>query len=567
MSKNSKLDTINSKKVAIYIRVSTVHQVDKDSLPVQRMELANFAKYALNIENIEVFEDAGYSGKNTMRPSFQRMMAKIRKGEFSHLLVWKIDRISRNLLDFASMYSELKKLGIIFISKNEQFDTSSAMGEAMLKIILIFAELERNMTSERVTSVMISRAETGQWNGGRVPFGYFWDSESKVFSIIEKEADIVRLIFQMYSEENSLLNIAKYLNEKNILTRNNNPWSTTTLHIIIRNPFYIGSYRYNRHDYKSSKKYKDKEDWIVIENHHPPIIDKELFNICQNRLQSKSYGKGFRNYNNVHIFSNLLICGECGSKFISDIDRPRASGWKPSIYSCSRRRKFNDCTNKYISDATLGPFILNYIFNIFKAHSSFSKNTSIEVFEKKLLRGNYLKDVDYIEPAGLIEMYNSFKGFNNEDLFAPPMINENSFDKDILINEKRKQERALSRLKSLFLYADENVLSETEFLQQQQNILDNINKIDNQLKEFDNQDISFDLSDEDFIKKASYFILSNELQNQRTVNYKKLIKNLDSKILKQFIISIVKNISVKDGKVTSICFQNGITQKFIYRDN
>ena len=106
----------------------------------------------------------------------------------------------------------------------------------------------------------------------------------------------------------------------------------------------------------------------------------------------------------------------------------------------------------------------------------------------------------------------------------------------------------------------ENVLGKTEFLQQQQNILYNINKIDN-------KDISFDLSDEDFIKKASYFILSNELQNQRTVNYKKLIKNLDSKILKQFIISIVKNISVKDGKVTSICFQNGITQKFIYRDN
>lgn len=80
------------------------------------------------------------------------MMSRIRTGEFTHILVWKIDRISRNLLDFASMYAELKELGITFISKNEQFDTSSAIGEAMLKIILVFAELERNMVSERVSA-------------------------------------------------------------------------------------------------------------------------------------------------------------------------------------------------------------------------------------------------------------------------------------------------------------------------------------------------------------------------------------------------------------------------------
>lgn len=84
------------------------------------------------------------------------MMQKIRAGSFSHLLVWKIDRISRNLLDFAEMYEELQSLRVTFVSKNEQFDTSNAMGEAMLKIILVFAELERNMTSERVTATMIS---------------------------------------------------------------------------------------------------------------------------------------------------------------------------------------------------------------------------------------------------------------------------------------------------------------------------------------------------------------------------------------------------------------------------
>ena len=136
---------LDAKKCALYIRVSTHYQIDKDSLPLQREDLINYSKYALGIDNYEVFEDAGYSAKNTDRPDYQRMMARIRTGEFSHLVVWKIDRISRNLLDFAAMYEEIKKLGVVFVSKNEQFDTSSAMGEAMLKIILVFAELERNM--------------------------------------------------------------------------------------------------------------------------------------------------------------------------------------------------------------------------------------------------------------------------------------------------------------------------------------------------------------------------------------------------------------------------------------
>ena len=161
MSKTKKriIDIVSELKVAIYIRVSTKWQVDKDSLPLQREELPKYAELVLGIKNYEVFEDAGYSAKNTDRPAYQRMMARVRSGEFSHILVWKIDRISRNLLDFASMYQELKDYGVTFVSKNEQFDTSTAIGEAMLKIILVFAELERNMTSERVTAVMLSRAE------------------------------------------------------------------------------------------------------------------------------------------------------------------------------------------------------------------------------------------------------------------------------------------------------------------------------------------------------------------------------------------------------------------------
>ena len=119
-------------RVAIYVRVSTLYQVDKDSLPMQKNDLIAYAKLMLGTDDYVIFEDAGYSGKNTDRPKFQEMMSQMRNGAFTHLLVWKIDRISRNLLDFAAMYSELKDLGVTFVSKSEQFDTSTAMGEAML---------------------------------------------------------------------------------------------------------------------------------------------------------------------------------------------------------------------------------------------------------------------------------------------------------------------------------------------------------------------------------------------------------------------------------------------------
>lgn len=159
------------KKAALYVRVSTRYQVDKDSLPFQRKKLKEYCKF-LGLEDHVIFEDDGYSAKNTERPHFQEMMSRVRSGEFSHLIVWKVDRVSRNLLDFAAMYQELKDHKVTFISMNEQFDTSTAIGEAMLKIILIFAELERNMTSERVTGIMLDRAEQGLWNGARMPVGY-----------------------------------------------------------------------------------------------------------------------------------------------------------------------------------------------------------------------------------------------------------------------------------------------------------------------------------------------------------------------------------------------------------
>lgn len=566
---------VESQKAAVYIRVSTQYQVDRASLPVQREELINYAKYALNISDCVVFEDAGYSAKNTDRPDYQRMMARIRTGEFSHLLVWKIDRISRNLLDFAAMYAELKKLGVVFVSKNEQFDTSSAMGEAMLKIILVFAELERNMTSERVSAVMLSRANDGVWNGGKVPFGYAYDKNSKQFSIIEDEAQVVLHIYDLYESVRSLTAVAKSLNEKGVRSRTGKPWNPTTVRTMLTNPFYAGTYRYNYRD-ESNKSFtvKDEDEWVLVIDHHPPIVTPERQERIAAILQSKQRGWAGAGMTyqrkNTHIFAGLLRCGCCGFTMIASPDRQRSDGWRPSIYKCSRQRRFGDCDNKYVSDVTLGPFALNFIANLIRASNSFGKSTSIETLEKKLLRGAMFSHVDHIERPGLEELYNHLRsGFDPLDFESRSVDAAESGaaiqERDLILSEKRRLERALNRLKSLFLYG-EDAISEKDYLVERQQLIASLEEKDARLEELEAEAAaSITMSDEEFMAKASYFVLSQQLLDKRFVDYERFIRKIDPQIVKDFLNSVVTNFCIKNGLTTSILFKNGVELRFSYK--
>ena len=568
-------DAVTTLKAAIYIRVSTQYQVDRASLPVQREELINYAKYALDITDCVVFEDAGYSAKNTDRPDYQRMMARVRTGEFSHLLVWKIDRISRNLLDFAAMYAELKKLGIVFVSKNEQFDTSSAMGEAMLKIILVFAELERNMTSERVSAVMLSRANDGVWNGGKVPFGYAYDKNTKQFSIIEDEAQVVLHIYDLYESVKSLTTVAKTLNEKGVRSRTGKPWNPTTIRTMLTNPFYAGTYRYNYRD-ESNKSFavKDKDEWVLVLDHHPAIVTPERQEIIATMLQSKQRGWAGAGMTyqrkNIHIFAGLLKCGCCGYTMIASPDRERSDGWRPSVYKCSRQRRFGDCDNKYVSDVTLGPFALNFIANLIRASNSFGKSTSIETLEKKLLRGDMFSQVDHIERPGLEELYTHLRSGFDPLAFETRTVDAAESgaalqERDLLLSEKSRLERALNRLKSLFLYGEE-AMAEKDYLVERKQLMDALEEKDARLEELEAEVASsITMSDEEFMAKASYFILSQQLQDKRFVDYEKFIRKIDPQIVKDFLNSVVTNFCIKNGLTTSILFKNGLEVQFSYK--
>ena len=253
-------------------------------------------------------------------------------------------------------------------------------------------------------------------------------------------------------------------------------------------------------------------------------------------------------------------------------DRPRKDGWRPSIYNCSRKRVSNDCPNKYISDITVGPFVLNFIANMIRARKSFGASTSIETLQKKLLRGETFRDVAGIGQQGLRELYQHFKGTQDQEqnFMASPgsTATTEQEEREVLLTEKRRKERALNRLKALYLYGEEGeAISETDYIVERKRLLDSLATIDARLAEIDTALAErATLSDEEFIQKASYFIMAQQLSDKRYIDYERFMRRVDPKIVKDFVNLVCSNFCIKNGRVVSIRFKNGIELQFFYND-
>lgn len=558
-------------RAAIYLRVSTSYQADRDSLPMQRKDLVGYCEYALNISDYTVFEDAGYSGKNTDRPAFQKMMMQIRNGMYSHLLVWKIDRISRNLLDFAQMYEELKTLGVTFISRNEQFDTSTAMGEAMLKMVLIFAELERKTTAERVTATMISRANDGTWNGGRVPFGYDYNKETQTFSINGDESYIVLQMYDLYEKTDSLVRTARELNKLGYVSRQHNPFSPVSIWIILRNPWYVGTYRYNYYKIPGRRAVKEESEWVVIENHHSPLVSKERFDHVQKMLDSNAR---YRNtpgrsskQKNVNIFSGLIWCSCCGAAFTASPGKLHASGYRPTKYGCPNVRKTKTCNAKYTSDPVIGEFLLNFILNVINAQKGFEKINSPADLESRLLRGDAFRDVAKIDSASVAALYEMLSSFSPADsvLLKKPTVKKD-LDPELrkLRADKRKTERALTRLDHIYLYSNKQ-MSDKEYLVKKNDLMTDLKELDKSIGLLTSESWAQSLSDDDFLEQASSFIISQRLQEREYIYFQGLAESTDPAVLRAFFVSIIDSVRMRNGVVETLTFKNGISHTFTYK--
>ena len=562
---------MDTRAIALYTRVSTGYQIEKDSLPHQRKELLAYCKHVLHLpmDKIEVFEDAGKSGKNTDRPAYQRLMKQVRSNKISHVVVYKIDRISRNLVDFSLMYDDFKYNRVTFISLNEQFDTSTAMGETMLKIILVFAELERKLTSERVSDVMIGRAMEGKWNGARVPFGWDWDNQKQMPVHSPKEAAFAKLIYDLYEETRSTGKVRDYCNQHDIPTKRGGEWTTKTLSQFIRNPMNKGDYRYNYRESARGRK-KPKDEVIYVENVFPPLIDPEQWERCNAIMDKNALDKnrlGFEPQKKYyHVFGGRLRC-TCGSTFHSDKDNRRASGFCPSIYRCGARTRKLACTAPGTSDVVLGPFVFNYIANIVKATAARSQIKNSHELEAILLKGPEFENIIGIEENSLHDIYKTLFSGNKASYSQPKTSIHNVADIGIsgLKSEKNKLERALERLKKLFLF-DDGAMSEKEYLTTKQEL--DLKLIDINNKIANSEQFAFNSDDNDLaiVKSISSFLLAHKLQSEEHIDYGSFTLTVDDQTLKDFICSVIDVIYIKNRLPVSIVFKNGLEHRFVYKE-
>lgn len=335
--------------------------------------------------------------------------------------------------------------------------------------------------------------------------------------------------------------------------------------------WYLGHYRYNVHKYGNGYSLKDEAEWITIENHHPASIGQERFDRIQfllnrNKRGGVAEGKTYVK-KNIHVFAGLVRCGYCGGNMTATLDKRRANGWRPSIYACSNRRKSDrTCPNKYISDITLGPFIFNLIANILRAKDNIGTRTTLEVLENKILRGEVFAGVDHVD--GLADLKKMLIKGETGIEYKPTISQDRtpeSAEFEILMDRRRKDETALSRLHSLFLYG-ESEMSEKDYIIERTKITKDLDETNARIAELQKStDLSEETTNQNFIQKASYFIMVQQLLGDAYVDYERIIRNIDSNIAKSFIKKVIKRIEITDGLITNVSFSNDLTLNFTYK--
>jgi site-specific DNA recombinase len=278
-------------RTAIYIRVSTEEQANEGySIPAQTERLRAFCQ-SQSWQIVAEYIEEGISGKDTDRPQLNKLLKNL--DNIDIVLVYKLDRLTRSVLDLYSLLQTFEEHNVAFKSATEVYDTSTAMGRLFITLVAALAQWERENLGERVLMGMEQLVLTGCLPGGNVPYGY--DGDIKSLTINPVEAETVRNIFQQYIEGKGVRTICKYLNNNSIQSAKGSIWTGKPLVKLLNNPIYIGMIRWNG---------------IMVEGKHEPIIDVNLWERVQKELERrKEIAPRFAT--GIYPFAGVLICGYC----------------------------------------------------------------------------------------------------------------------------------------------------------------------------------------------------------------------------------------------------------------
>ena len=331
------------KRAGLYIRVSTEEQVDNYSIPEQKRRLEAYCQ-SHDWAVAEEYIDGGFSGAKLDRPAMQKMISDSKAGNLDVIVSLKLDRLSRSQKDTLHLIEDIfLPCHVDYVSVNESFDTGTSFGRAMVGILSVFAQLEREQILERMHSGMEARAKTGLYHGSKPPYGYAL--EKGILKIDPTEAVAVRKVFDLWLKGYSYNKISEIMEET---YHGEKAWlHPSAINQLLTNPAYTGKIRFAGE---------------VIEGQHEPIIDEITFKKANLRLETRAANRGRQT---TYLLTGVVWCGKCGGRY--GINMCTCNGIRYTYYACTpnRRKKGNEgikcCGNKPIPTKKLDPLIVEKI--------------------------------------------------------------------------------------------------------------------------------------------------------------------------------------------------------------
>ena len=499
---------MDNRKIAIYSRKSKF--TGKGESIENQIEFCR--KYIKNKNSditdndIVVYEDEGYSGKNTNRPQFQQMMNDMRNKKIGMIVCYRLDRISRSTSDFYLLLNELDNYNTGFDSATENVDTVTPTGRAMIGMCSIFAQLERETIAERIRDNMHELAKTGRWLGGTTPTGYESrkivervnidgkEMNAHKLEIIPNEAEIVKLIFSKFIEYNSLTKTETYFLQNNIKTKNGKTFTRFSIKAILQNPVYMiadddawnyfeklgvevysdkekfdgehGLLGYNKTIQKTGKAnvMRNVEEWIITVGKHKGIVTGAEWVKAQQLLE-QNVSKSFRKpRSHTALLSGLLICGKCGGFMRPKMyNKDYEEGERRFSYLCETKEKSHqhNCNIKNPNGNILDRAICEEVKKLSENSSEFIKQLEMAKSKIKSSSEEVDSQVDILKSSitqKKKEIKNLIDGMARADSSVTAEYIQNRIEElDTEIKQSEKRTEELQKL------TKESELSDSEF--------------------------------------------------------------------------------------------------------
>lgn len=439
--------------IALYARKS-IERENSISCETQIEYCKSMIKPDEQSQKVVTFVDNGFSGGNVNRDGFQKMMRQVEQGKISKIIVYRLDRISRSLSDFVGILNTLKEKNVKFVSSQESFDTSSPYGEMIVKILMIFAEFERQSIIERVTQAYAHRSEMGFYMGGRRPYGFtltdtvIHNVKTKMFSPVAEEIGQLKYIFETYAVPGvTLRSLMDNLVKNNILPKDGS-WSTGKLSTLLKNPIYVKAdnavYEYFRkHNVnivsdisefnrvnglqiygKTKHQADDWSDMKAVVMPHEGIVDSQLWLKCQKKLEkNKQIGNAASNATSW--LGGKITCKSCGRTMTVTKGAKRKDGSQTRYFNCTGKSHNRICKGiqKTIYSDSLEDMVYELISEKISTLKSYRKNFSTDNTNQINLYKNRISEINKQEDKLVSLMLN--------ENFAPDMV--------ALMNERAKK--------------------------------------------------------------------------------------------------------------------------------